>query len=108
MTDALAAHSDRWPDWRIESWDGWALRVVAGNSIAYGPEVEVVFSGVVYLASPMLFHWPVFREPTDDERAMVQRALAGDLDGTTMWCWDHDDGVGICAAESVASEAPSS
>jgi len=86
----VAQLSNRWSDWRVESYDGWALRLVADNDLTYHHAVEVLFEGVTYISLPSEFSHPVFRDPTAAETEVIRSALYGDLDGVTIYAWDID------------------
>ena len=100
--DLLLTLNDRWWDWQVSEWDGWSLRLIADHDLTDHHAVEVVFSGVAYVAFPMDFSNPAFRPATAAETEHVRRACAGDLEGLTVFAWETDDGATcIVAAEGV-------
>ncbi len=105
VASQLFALNDRWWDWRVASYDGWTLRLIADNDLTYHREVEVRFEGVAYMSLPTDFHHPVFRDPTAHETRAIRSALQGDLDQVTIFAWDIDaDGPGracLLAAHSA-------
>ena len=73
MAGMIELPESSWWDWDILYFDGSHLCMAAGSDLTYHHTLEVVFSDVVYLACPISFQHPRFREPTLRERALVQR-----------------------------------
>jgi hypothetical protein len=48
------------------------LRLAAGSDLTYHHDLEVCFSGAVYVACPESFSDPVFREPSDTDRELLR------------------------------------
>ena len=67
-----------WWDWEVIGWDRGTLCLAAGSDLTYHHDLEVRFSGTVYVACPESFSDPVFREPSDTERDLL-RHLASDV-----------------------------
>ncbi|MFG2036539.1 hypothetical protein [Dactylosporangium sp. NPDC048998] len=62
-----------WSDWDVLQFDGANLRLAAGYDLTYHHGLEIVFTDVAYLACPIYFWDPRFREPTPGERELVRR-----------------------------------
>jgi hypothetical protein len=94
-----------WWDWELFSWNAWELRLAAGYDLSYHHGLELVFAGVGYVACPVLFHDPRFREPTQPEQDTVRRYIGAPAPVVVAFDIDSGSGDGvlpcIVAAQSV-------
>lgn len=62
-----------WWDWDVYSWRPGELILAAGHDLCYHHGMELVLTDPLYVRCPGAFQDPVFREPTPDERRLVER-----------------------------------
>ncbi|MFJ4184791.1 hypothetical protein [Kitasatospora sp. NPDC089509] len=62
-----------WWDWDVYSWTPGRLVLAAGHDLCYHHGLELVFDDPLYVRCPAAFADPVFREPTPEERRLVER-----------------------------------
>lgn len=67
-----------WWDWEVIGWDLGTLCLAAGSDLTYHHDLEVRFSGAVYVACPESFSDPVFREPSDTDRKLLRHLYSDD------------------------------
>ncbi|MEU4114088.1 hypothetical protein AB0F71_06320 [Kitasatospora sp. NPDC028055] len=62
-----------WWDWDVYSWRPGELRLAAGHDLGYHHGLELVLTDPLYVRCPQAFQDPVFREPSVEERRLVER-----------------------------------
>ncbi|NHZ97552.1 hypothetical protein [Massilia sp. CCM 8734] len=80
-------------DWCIRAFDGDALDLSAGSSLAYAHHM-VTFHGLCYVECPTVFHHPVFRVASAAERLAVGARVGVD-DEDTVIAIDADSSAGM-------------
>lgn len=99
----LSLPEGSWWDWEVVGWDRGTLCLAAGSDLTYHHDLEAWFSGTVYVSCPESFSDPVFREPSDTDRALLQH-LDGDVP-LQVYAFDVDPpgGNGLMACVIVAA-----
>jgi hypothetical protein len=83
-----------WCEWSVLEWAGGTLKLAAGFDLDLHHSLELHFTDVTFVRCPARFAEPVFREPSESERALAPGS-------PLLTAFDHTTGAGLIAARKM-------